>query len=419
MTDSDTWIERVKGYNDLQWVKDDGFLQAFLDASHLEGGDKVLDVGCGTGLLMKAIPFCDVTGIDNSPAMLQGIGQRMDARAMSFEDRSFDKVLARMVLHHITEGIDKALAECYRVLKPGGLMVVGEALPPVEEYRKDRDFIKRWYRRMFRLKEDRLIFSEYDIVNLLAAAGFREIRIDYYTIERLSVKNWIQNGGLPKDKALKLWRAYHKVPQKVAWAYHLAKVPGDVLINCRHAIVTARRPGQLPRPNPRREQLDKCLPDLFKYGGTALYIGASMYRADYLTELHETGYKVTVLDIWFPNTWHLAADKRAARVIHGDVRNVDKMGFVPFDVAFWWHGPEHLTWKDGLKALAQLEKLANLVVIGCPDGNYPLGPAYGNPHEQHLSAWVPGDFEKMGYKAESLGGEPGTETCHILAWKRR
>jgi hypothetical protein len=163
--------------------------------------------------------------------------------------------------------------------------------------------------------------------------------------------------------------------------------------------------------------MDRCLPDLFKTGGTALYVGASMYRADYLSELHEAGYKVTVLDIWWPNVWHLASDERVERVIHGDARNVGKIGLPRFDLAFWWHGPEHLKRTDSLRALAKLQKLADLVVIGCPDGNYPLGPAYGNPHEAHKSAWVAGDFERLGYQAESLGGEPGTETCHILAWK--
>jgi hypothetical protein len=161
----------------------------------------------------------------------------------------------------------------------------------------------------------------------------------------------------------------------------------------------------------------RCLPDLFEQEGTCLYVGASE-RADFLEELHRT-HKTTILEIWFPNCWRLASDSRADKVILGDVRNVGEMGLPRFDVAFWWHGPEHLKRTDTLKALIELEKLANLVVLACPHGDYPLGPAYGNPHEAHLSAWVPADFEKMGYQAESLGGEPGTETCHILAWKRR
>ena len=420
MSDSDTWTERAKTYNELQWVRDDRFLQAFLDAAQLRADDAVLDVGAGTGLVAQAIAALDVTAIDNSPSMARGAVQLMDARELLFNDASFDTVLARMVLHHITEGIDKALSECYRVLKPGGLIVVGEALPPPEEERKDRPLVRQWYERVLSLKEDRLNLTEYGIANLLAAAGFREIRIDYYTIEQLSVKNWLENGALSSSVKEQLWRAYSlEAPNEVIRAYHLNHKNDDILINCRHAIITARRPGTICRADHRREQLDRCLPELFKTGGAALYVGASMYRADYLAELHEAGHRMTVLDIWFANAWHLAADERAERVIHGDVRNVGKMELPHFDVAFWWHGPEHLGQKDGLRALAELEKLADLVVIGCPDGHYHLGPAYGNPHEQHLSAWVPGDFKRLGYQAESLGGEPGTETCHILAWRER
>jgi len=371
-------------------MNDNGFVAAFLDAAQLRLGERALN-----------------------------LNQDMDARAMSLENGRFDKVLARMVLHHITEGIDKALSECYRVLKPGGLIVVGEALPPPEEERKDRPLVRQWYERVLSLKEKRLNLTEYGIANLLAAAGFREIHIDYYTIEQLSVANWLDNGGLPDEVRGQIWTAYMEASEVIERAYHRTIMDDDILINCRHCIITARKPGTICRPDHRREQLDRCLPGLFKTGGAALYVGASMYRADYLTELHEAGHRMTVLDIWFANAWHLAADERAERVIHGDVRNVGKMGLPHFDVAFWWHGPEHLGQKDGLRALAELEKLADLVVIGCPDGHYHLGPAYGNPHEQHLSAWVPGDFKRLGYQAESLGGEPGTETCHILAWRER
>lgn len=418
-THSDQWQERAKTYNDLQWVKDDRFLRTFLDAACLEETDAILDVGAGTGLVAKAVaPFVsDVAAIDNSPSMAGEGVQLMDARELLFNDACFDKVLARMVLHHITEGIDQALAECYRVLRPGGLIVIAEALPPPEEFREDRDTVRQWYGEVLALKEERLNLTEYGLGNLLAAAGFREIHIDYYTIEQLSVRNWLENGALSDAIRGQIWAAYTEAPEVVRRAYHLTMTEDDILINCRHCIITARRPGQLARPRPRKEQLDRCLPDLFKRGGTALYVGASMYRADYLTELHEAGYKVTVLDIWFANAWHLAADERVGHIIHGDVRNVGKMDLPHFDVVFWWHGPEHLPRKDTLRALIELEKLADLVVIGCPDGYYHLGPAYRNPHEQHLSAWAPGDFRKLGYQAESLGGEPGTETCHILAWR--
>ncbi len=78
------------------------------------------------------------------------------------------------------------------------MMVVGEGTPPLAEdgmYRLQKE-ITAWYAEVFAIKEDRLTLYEYDIVGLMAAAGFREIRIDLYYIERLSVKNWLENSGL-------------------------------------------------------------------------------------------------------------------------------------------------------------------------------------------------------------------------------
>lgn len=100
-------------------------------------GDRVLEVGVGTGLSLGRYPrSCQVVGIDVSDGMLaraarqvhrQGLRNvqllRMDAQAMAFDDDSFDVVVAAYVMTVIPD-FRRALDEMARVCRPGGRMLI-------------------------------------------------------------------------------------------------------------------------------------------------------------------------------------------------------------------------------------------------------------------------------------------------------
>jgi len=100
-------------------------------------GDRILEVGVGTGLSLPLYPpGCQVVGIDISEPMLElartrlnGLRhadvrlERMDARAISFPDGHFDKVLAPYVISVVPDP-DKVMAEIVRVCRPGGTVIV-------------------------------------------------------------------------------------------------------------------------------------------------------------------------------------------------------------------------------------------------------------------------------------------------------
>lgn len=107
----------------------------FLDFAGLAPGQRVLDVGCGTGCLANAIAQrCrpeQVTGIDVSSAYVEfATRQNQDARvsftvadacAMAFPEGSFDSVLSMLVLHFVPNA-QRAIAEMRRVAKSGGVV---------------------------------------------------------------------------------------------------------------------------------------------------------------------------------------------------------------------------------------------------------------------------------------------------------
>jgi SAM-dependent methyltransferase len=92
-------------------------------------GARVLDLGCGDGVLTSAIQAAGATvvGVDASPAMVaaaraRGIDARqMAAEALSF-DREFDAVLSNAMLHW-TSDIEAVVAGVARALRPGGRFV--------------------------------------------------------------------------------------------------------------------------------------------------------------------------------------------------------------------------------------------------------------------------------------------------------
>jgi arsenite methyltransferase len=134
---SSLWLKR--------WV-----LGALLDARRWRGDEAVLDVGCGRGLVAvgaaRRVPTGRVQAIDlwqdvdlsgNTPEALvgnaraAGVADRItvdtgDARALPYPDASFDVVASMTVIHNIPDaaGRTQAIAEMWRVLKPGGQILL-------------------------------------------------------------------------------------------------------------------------------------------------------------------------------------------------------------------------------------------------------------------------------------------------------
>ena len=87
--------------------------------------DCVLDIGCGQGRLLSLLRDIGIPaiGLDASPAMLKAAsGMRIfgDARILPFPDSTFGGAAALYMLYHLEDPV-QAVAECLRVLKPGGL----------------------------------------------------------------------------------------------------------------------------------------------------------------------------------------------------------------------------------------------------------------------------------------------------------
>ncbi|HEY7563478.1 MAG TPA: class I SAM-dependent methyltransferase [Acidimicrobiia bacterium] len=99
-------------------------------------GDRVLDVGCGKGHLVKALDDLGVEafGIDLNPhasevALVPRV-RTMSATALSYPDAEFDAVVSFHAIEHIP-AVEEALSEIARVVRPGGEVLLVYPAEPV------------------------------------------------------------------------------------------------------------------------------------------------------------------------------------------------------------------------------------------------------------------------------------------------
>ncbi len=177
-------VERV--YSVLARVYDDAFDWALgpgrrnaVSRLPIRSGDRVLEVGVGTGLSFPFYPVdCQVTGIDISEPMLEQARERaetlgldvdlrvMDARDLEFPDATFDHVLAPYVISVVPEP-ERVMREVCRTCKPGGGVVV------VNHFKSDKRVLAAMERAMTPVSQWLGFRLDLPVQRVLATPGLR------------------------------------------------------------------------------------------------------------------------------------------------------------------------------------------------------------------------------------------------------
>src|SRR3989344_1723837 len=93
--------------------------------------DKIIEIGCGSGNLLKHLECDNISGVDISPLMIEECKKILpkgkfltgDAEKLQFKDNAFDKVIISEVLYYLLD-LNKAISEAFRVLKKDGLLLI-------------------------------------------------------------------------------------------------------------------------------------------------------------------------------------------------------------------------------------------------------------------------------------------------------
>jgi len=141
------WASFYDGFANIMTLGHIRRLRALtVDAALLKPGEKVLDVGCGTGGVtipakLRVGDKGSAAGIDPAPEMI-AVAQKKAARAkldvdfrvgviesLPYPDASFDVVTSSLMMHHLPKDLQvKGLVEIRRVLKPGGRLLIADMI---------------------------------------------------------------------------------------------------------------------------------------------------------------------------------------------------------------------------------------------------------------------------------------------------
>jgi ubiquinone/menaquinone biosynthesis C-methylase UbiE len=128
-------VHNAAGYEQLMGRWSQRLARLFIEFTGVADGERILDVGCGTGsltfALAKAANLAEIVAVDYSPVFVEEAIRRntnprikvrqADASALPFEGGTFDRALALLVLHFVPEA-GKAVAEMCRVVRSGGVV---------------------------------------------------------------------------------------------------------------------------------------------------------------------------------------------------------------------------------------------------------------------------------------------------------
>jgi SAM-dependent methyltransferase len=228
-------------------VTDPGALAQLVRFAALPAGARVLDAGCGPGLVAEAFleAGCQVVGADLSAEMIvraRARCARFGARARFHNapvdtlaaERPFDAAVSRLVLHHVPDPHAFLRAQVARV-RAGGVVVASDHVADPDPGRA------RWHREI-EVARDRTHtrnLSSGALADAFAAAGLSDVAL----VEEpaaLDFDEWFDRGtpGRPKDEVRCALlsgraRAFEPVPQP----------DGRIVIRVIRALVRGVKPG--------------------------------------------------------------------------------------------------------------------------------------------------------------------------------
>jgi ubiquinone/menaquinone biosynthesis C-methylase UbiE len=237
--------DRSPGYNkSSNWVVDEKLLGKIFSLAGIRGGETVLDLATGTGLVAKQFhgKAKHVVGLDISPEMTKQASAYLDqlvispVEAIPLPDASVDVCVCRQGLQFVD--LPKAMAEVARVLKPGGRAVFCH----LNAY-GDGDAPDAFKIQALRNPSRVNFFKPGTLEAVLESAGLRVAEAVRYP-SRESVNQWIQHGASTEAERAAIKSAYKASSAEFKRVHAFEDAGDDFFDTMLFLILRAEKPSR-------------------------------------------------------------------------------------------------------------------------------------------------------------------------------
>lgn len=194
---------QVLHYSAGSAMADPTLIEAVVAAAPAVPGQRVLDVACGAGFLLRAYREAGavVFGVDLSPAMLREAGNTLgpsvpadrliaaDAACLPFDQESFDVVTCKLAMHYFPDA-QRAIGEMARVCKRSGLLAV------IDRVACDDPVLNDAQNRLEQLRTPNKtrVYAAGELVGLMSGAGMTVVR-QTCLIQPMDFEEWMAAAG--------------------------------------------------------------------------------------------------------------------------------------------------------------------------------------------------------------------------------
>lgn len=233
----DQFDRQAANYNERWASWSDETLRRLLELADPRPGWCVLDVATGTGFTALAFAphVAHVTGSDVSPGMLAEAKKRAGAagvtnvdwveapaEALPFANAAFDLVTVRIAPHHFTD-VPAFLSEARRVLRPGGVFVLGDTTVP-----DDAPEAAAWQNQIEKERDSSHVanLSPRTWRHFVEAAGLRvtDLEMSEGAI-RLPLSAWLETAGCVDKPAERVRQLFAQAPESARRRFQIATDP--------------------------------------------------------------------------------------------------------------------------------------------------------------------------------------------------
>jgi ubiquinone/menaquinone biosynthesis C-methylase UbiE len=253
-TSQEQFDRQATEYN-AQWnAWSGGSLAWLIEHAHCRPSHRWLDVATGAGFTAVAFAplVAEVTGLDVSGVMLREARERARAAGLAnvvfetgaaeslpFPPEGFDGVVCRLAAHHFLS-VPKFVAEAYRVLRPGGRLLVADSAEP-----DNAPEVDAWHNHVEVLRDGSHVrnCTPAEWRSFVTGAGFVLEEVDQVCESvPITMRAWLKKGGCRGEAAAEVRRLFLEAPAEVARTFSITQMPdGDISFQWIRIALSARK----------------------------------------------------------------------------------------------------------------------------------------------------------------------------------